>query len=533
MMLDEKLDFKDHMNYLENVARSNLCKIKDLYNKHFGLPTHLALQLYNCYMRTILESTYPCWSTVPEESLNKFESIQGEVMRAIIIISGKVSHNALDVEAGILPIKIRLKQILAQFGVKILRKPNEDPIKQIIVQNLRRENIGKSVTLADKIRMALTSYTKNKIDFDLIEPEFPIYNKQVSTITPDLFLWKGYGNSTSRTEKQKSEMKNIVDDHLRGIPDTDIICFTDGSVINPDNHGMGRCGAGITIYEKGLEHEPITIEEKVSTYSTAYHGEICAIKFALRKCQTLHLTNVDKIHIFSDCQSAIMSIINNKNADSHQDEINDINKMAKSLENKNIETIISWVGGHSEIEGNILADTAAKNGALKPDDIQTKVSQKMAKNIILNGAMEHWQKKWTISTTGQHLKNIQTRVSLGNSSKCLKSRKSQISLHQIKLGRSDLNGQDPINKKQLNEKLCIFCNCVEDTEHYILFCHRYSCQRRNMFLQIESTLAENNISSRDVRKNLLFLAENKDLPLKVRQEILGAIETFLISTSRL
>ena len=157
----------------------------------------------------------------------------------------------------------------------------------------------------------------------------------------------------------------------------------------------------------------------------------------------------------------------------------------------------------------------------------------MAKNIILNGAMEHWQKKWTISTTGQHLKNIQTRVSLGNSSKCLKSRKSQISLHQIKLGRSDLNGQDPINKKQLNEKLCIFCNCVEDTEHYILFCHRYSCQRRNMFLQIESTLAENNISSRDVRKNLLFLAENKDLPLKVRQEILGAIETFLITTSRL
>ena len=51
-----------------------------------------------------------------------------------------------------------------------------------------------------------------------------------------------------------------------------------------------------------------------------------------------------------------------------------------------------------------------------------------------------------------------------------------------------------------------------------------------MFLQIESTLAENNISSRDVRKNLLFLAENKDLPLKVRQEILGAIETFLITT---
>ena len=96
-------------------------------------------------------------------------------------------------------------------------------------------------------------------------------------------------------------MKNIVDDCIREISDTDIICFTDGSVINPDNHGMGSCGACIIIYKDGLEHEPITIEEKVSSHSTAYHGEICAIKFALRKCQTLNLTNVDKIHIFSDC----------------------------------------------------------------------------------------------------------------------------------------------------------------------------------------------------------------------------------------
>ena len=59
-------------------------------------------------------------------------------------------------------------------------------------------------------------------------------------------------------------MRNTGNDYLRAIPDTDIICFTDGSVINPDNHGMGRCGAGIIIYKDSLEHEPITIEEKVS-----------------------------------------------------------------------------------------------------------------------------------------------------------------------------------------------------------------------------------------------------------------------------
>ena len=54
-------------------------------------------------------------------------------------ISGKVTFNTLDVEAGILPIKIILKQILAQFGIKILRKAENNPIEQIMVKNLNRE----------------------------------------------------------------------------------------------------------------------------------------------------------------------------------------------------------------------------------------------------------------------------------------------------------------------------------------------------------------------------------------------------------
>ena len=90
-------------------------KIKDLYEKHFGLPTHLALELYNSYVRTIIESSYMCWATIPEHKLDKVESIQGQALNSIMKISGKVSFNALDVEAGVLPLKIRLKQILAQF----------------------------------------------------------------------------------------------------------------------------------------------------------------------------------------------------------------------------------------------------------------------------------------------------------------------------------------------------------------------------------------------------------------------------------
>ena len=56
----------------------------------------------------------------------------------------------------------------------------------------------------------------------------------------------------------------------------------------------------------------------------------------------------------------------------------------------------------------------------------------------LKRVIRYWQKKWNNSETGCHLKNIQPSVSLGNSSKCLKTRSAQVALHQVKIGRSKL-----------------------------------------------------------------------------------------------
>jgi len=33
--------------------------------------------------------------------------------------------------------------------------------------------------------------------------------------------------------------------------------LADGSVIDPDDAGIGPCGAGISVYEKGLANDPI------------------------------------------------------------------------------------------------------------------------------------------------------------------------------------------------------------------------------------------------------------------------------------
>ena len=57
-MLDEKLNFKDNINYAHKVAISNLTKICDFDDKHFGMPTHLAINIYTSYIRPVMEYSY-------------------------------------------------------------------------------------------------------------------------------------------------------------------------------------------------------------------------------------------------------------------------------------------------------------------------------------------------------------------------------------------------------------------------------------------------------------------------------------------
>ena len=98
--------------------------------------------------------------------------------------------------------------------------------------------------------------------------------------------------------------------------------------------------------------------------------------------------NVKTIHILSDCQSAILSSSNSKIADGYQEDINEINKAAKIFFEKGIKTLISWIGGHNDVEGNNIADNAARNGALSTADIpDEKITLKTAKKIITDSAM--------------------------------------------------------------------------------------------------------------------------------------------------
>ena len=176
-----------------------------------------------------------------------------------------------------------------------------------MLKNPNRENIGKSVTVADNIRMTMTTLMKNRINPLYIDPETAVHTIEASKIERNFFIWKGFGNASSRSETQKEQIKAIVQNFQKTIQETDITCYTVGSAINSDKHGPQKCGSGVVIYSPTLDNQPKILSKLVSNYSSPYHGKITAINIALQECSKIDIRNVKIIHILSDCQSAILS----------------------------------------------------------------------------------------------------------------------------------------------------------------------------------------------------------------------------------
>ena len=108
--------------------------------------------------------------------------------------------------------------------------------------------------------------------------------------------------------------------------------------------------------------------------------------------------------------------------------------------------------------------------------------------------MNYWQKTWSSCTDGYHLKLYQPSVSLKTSINQLSNRKEQINLHHLRLGRSSLNNQDPIHRKERKDKLCDSCDDIEDIAHFLLHCHRFSAQCHELNNELEAIYNLDNVA---------------------------------------
>ena len=82
----------------------------------------------------------------------------------------------------------------------------------------------------------------------------------------------------------------------------------------------GPCGAGACVFPPGVS-EPVLLKQPVSSRGSILLGEVVAIKMALQylyRYKTQKPSDLRKVHIFSDSQSAVGQLTLGKEAKSHR-----------------------------------------------------------------------------------------------------------------------------------------------------------------------------------------------------------------------
>lgn len=118
VMLDSKLNFGDHVNFVSQKAISNLIKFYPIFKNKY-LSIHSKLIFYKSLIRTGLLYACPVWSLTSDSNLKKIQIIQNKFLRIIGNYRRFTQIETMHRELKIEPIKDYMKTIVKNYFERV------------------------------------------------------------------------------------------------------------------------------------------------------------------------------------------------------------------------------------------------------------------------------------------------------------------------------------------------------------------------------------------------------------------------------
>ena len=162
--------------------------------------------------------------------------------------------------------------------------------------------------------------------------------------------------------------------------------YTDGSLVD------GQSGSGVVFKRNDLWVDSISVPLKEAT---VYQSELKAIELAAFELQP-HVSEGDFIRIFVDNQAAILAL---GSVEERQWSVHNTSNELCELASKCGKIEIEWCRGHIGIEGNELADVAAKDGSkMEEGHLHVKMPVASLKKILHQWSHQAWIDEWEAET---------------------------------------------------------------------------------------------------------------------------------------
>jgi ribonuclease HI len=442
--LDRKLLWTDHINNKLTTCKQLMMKLFHDVRGNFGPKPRLIKWAYEGIIRPKL--TYACiaWGHKLNTKLliTKLKALDRLAARSMATISRRAPQASIEVMVNMLPVDLHIRQLGINAAIRL---KNVLPAPAVNYTNPQGRHGVSHLTYWEQ---AITKLDINPGAADICDDK----------------LW----------DKSYKVNLDSLDGHKKHRKPSEYTIFTDGS---KTSYGVG---SGFVIYHK---KEVIIYESiKLPDYATVFQAEVLAVREAAKFIR-VH-TQAKHIKILTDSQAGLLALAS--------PEVSSILvwETAQELETLALNGVtvrLAWIKAHVGIEGNEMADSAAKLGGEDSMGTNRKewvpIPPVLIRADVERAIRREWKARWINNDKYKMTKQFLTEPNKRISNAVIKLSKTGLSrLIQLVTGHNFLSYFQFKLDGHINP-LCRLCGEENETFfHLISECPALEVERRKVFL---------------------------------------------------
>lgn len=409
LIFDQRLRWKKHIDALKIKCTKSLDILKCLSRTKWGGDRTTLLRLYRSLIRSKLDYGSFIYWTASKNVLKKLDPVHNAGIRLCIGAFKSSPVESLYAESGEQSLYHRRQQLALQYYSRSFQTP-DSPVYGYIHNHNQDQMRTDTETFAEYMGTILQTLNAPEISGMPVEHlNDPVW------LIPSL-LCKDF-NPPKKNDINVRAMRRLFHAHTTEKHPNAVHIFTDGSKQDES--------VGCAIVTRNFE-----LSRKLQSESSIFTAELLAVYDAavyVRDSPT-----EGSFVVFSDSQSAIMSV---ESYNSSHPIVCKILSVILEIINQPKSICICWVPGHTGVEGNELADSAANRAA---------VSQQRPHNQVLpfkdyfplfrKLIKSHWQNEW-FGIQNNKLRKIKDNVSPWSSS-TQSNRHHEVILCRLRIGHT-------------------------------------------------------------------------------------------------
>ena len=453
LFVDEKLNWKKHIEYLRTSSLKTLSLFRHLTSKSWGADMQSLIRLYIMLLKPKLDYGCEVYSTCSKTS--SLDPVQNEVIR---IASGAFRSSpipSLLAVSGLKPLShFRFAKIINSY-LRIAASPEHPLCGELLAANLVPDppfaGVYQPLPGVSFLRRGRLLCEFFGIPVQNMLPDIvslcPTWRPDPPIVCRDLF-----NCVKSRMLPDALRVEFLA--HIASHSDSYIV-YTDGS----------RTASGVAFAAMGTDGW--NYSGRLLDYASIFSAELIAVRAAVLRCGEVQHASVT---ICSDSRSVILALSSFGSKNSLVLQIQRrISQLGKIL-------TLCWVPSHTGVAGNEACDAAARSAILSPNYLQISLPRCDLKSLAKHRIKQSWLSIWHSLPDNKLRAIIPAPLQvLGHVS----SREWAVKLTRLRIGHSHLT--HGFLMEQGPPPYCDDCIVPLTVRHLLVECPSFVTERRQHF----------------------------------------------------